>query len=131
MDSSTATLVATAILTAASSGVTAGVGDVSKKAVVDTYNGLKAIFVRKFGNDNKITKAIESLEKDNTPDQQDNVKKEVAALIKDDDPNISEIKKTAQQILHLTNSITNINNQFNIEKVEKSVVVNNGNVTIS
>jgi uncharacterized iron-regulated protein len=58
----------TALLAALAAGADSAAGDVAKKAVVDGYDGLKALLKRKFGNDNSVSKAVDALESD--PDSQ-------------------------------------------------------------
>jgi hypothetical protein len=50
------------ITTAIVAAVTAGIADIGKKAFGDTYQGLKDPIKSKFGQDNKISKAIAELE---------------------------------------------------------------------
>jgi hypothetical protein len=58
--------ITTAILAAITAGVVPGLTQVSKKAIVDAYDGLKALLEEKFGKDSDIAKAVEELE--NKPD---------------------------------------------------------------
>ena len=54
--------ITTTILVALVAGVAAGTTDVSKKAIVDAYDGLKAIIKKKFGAQNDLSDAITGLE---------------------------------------------------------------------
>jgi len=54
--------VTTAIIAALSAGAASGITDVAKKAIADAYNGLKALINRKFGDNKKITDAIDALQ---------------------------------------------------------------------
>jgi uncharacterized membrane protein YfbV (UPF0208 family) len=54
------------ISTAIIAAVTAGVKDIGKKAIVDSYNGLKNWIVKKCGNNAKVTQALAEVEE--TPD---------------------------------------------------------------
>lgn len=50
------------ITTAIIAAVAAGITDIGKKAVGDAYQGLKTLIKSKFGQENKISKAITELE---------------------------------------------------------------------
>lgn len=54
--------VTTAIVTAITAGVATGSTDAAKKAVVDSYEGLKALIKRKFGGNSEVVDAINKLE---------------------------------------------------------------------
>ena len=54
--------ITTAILAALVMGVTAGAADVGKKAVVDAYDGLKAVIKTKFGAQSDLANSITNLE---------------------------------------------------------------------
>jgi hypothetical protein len=58
--------ITTAIIAAISigvvSGATKGATKVAEQAIVDAYNGLKMLFVRKFGQNSEVVKAVERLE---------------------------------------------------------------------
>lgn len=51
-----------AIIAALTAGVTAGATQVGKSALVDAYNGFKALLSKKFGKQSKLTKAVDELE---------------------------------------------------------------------
>jgi hypothetical protein len=53
--------VTTAILAAIAAGATAGVTENVKQAIDDAYAGLKALLIRKFGNDSKVVEAVVKL----------------------------------------------------------------------
>lgn len=59
-----------AIIAAVTASAAAGAGQVFEKAIVDAYDGLKALIKRKLGADNKVSPAIEALEAE--PDFQPN-----------------------------------------------------------
>jgi len=50
------------VTTAIVAAVTAGVTDIGKKAFGDAYQGLKSLIKSKFGQDNKLSKAITAVE---------------------------------------------------------------------
>jgi hypothetical protein len=51
-----------AIIAALSAGAASGATDVTKKAITDAYNGLKALIKRKFGDNKRVSDAIDSLQ---------------------------------------------------------------------
>ncbi len=55
--------ITTAIIAAIAAGATAGATEISKKAVADAYNGLKALIARKFGSDSDLADAVAGVEK--------------------------------------------------------------------
>src|SRR5688572_19663446 len=59
-----------AIVAAVTASAAAGAGQVIEKAIVDAYDGLKALIMRKLGDDNKVSPTIEALEAE--PDFQPN-----------------------------------------------------------
>lgn len=50
------------ISTAIVSAVAASIGKVGGEAIVDAYNGLKALIIRKYGADSKVAKAVDEVE---------------------------------------------------------------------
>ena len=81
--------ITTAILAALVAGVTAGVTDVGKKAIVDAYEGVKAIIKRKFGAQSELAEAITSLEsKPDSEGRQARLQAEVTAAEVDKDADI-------------------------------------------
>jgi hypothetical protein len=54
------------IIGALSLGATSGATDIAKKAIVDGYEGLKALIKKKFGGESKAVEAIEKFQ--DTPD---------------------------------------------------------------
>jgi len=52
--------ITTAIVAALSAGANTAAGDVAKKAIVDGYNGLKALLKNKFGDDNSVIEAVDA-----------------------------------------------------------------------
>jgi hypothetical protein len=53
-----------AIVAALAAGVASGAGEVGKRAVVDSYEGLKAAIMKKFGKDSKIVQAVNAVEEE-------------------------------------------------------------------
>ena len=79
----------TVILTALVAGVTAGVTDVGKKAIVDAYEGLKGVIKTKFGAQSELITAITSLEgKPDSAGRKATLQEEVVATHADQDAEI-------------------------------------------
>jgi len=55
-------IVSTAIIAAVVTGVASGATDVGKKAIVEAYNGLKALLMQKFGADSEVVESVARLE---------------------------------------------------------------------
>ena len=88
-----------AIIAAVTAGVTAGAGKVAENAIVDAYEGLKNLIKRKFGNDEKLPKAIKDVE--NEPDfkpYQEGLRQRIEASALAKDP---ETLKAAKSLLEL------------------------------
>jgi len=54
--------ITTSIIAAVAGGAASGVTDTAKKAIVDGYEGLKALLKKKFGNKSDVIEAIDKLE---------------------------------------------------------------------
>jgi superfamily II DNA helicase RecQ len=61
-------LVSVAVIAAVSSGAADGVKDVTKKAIVDSYEGLKGLIKKKYGSSSAVGEAIDKLQ--DKPDSQ-------------------------------------------------------------
>jgi hypothetical protein len=91
------------ITTAIVAVVTAGVTDIGKKAFADVYQGLKGLIKSKFGQDNKISKAIADLEDNPELKGRQLVLAENMAMEKaDQDPELINIAKQLVQALNKT-----------------------------
>lgn len=89
--------VTTAILAAIAAGATAGVSDTAKKAINDTYDGLKGLLQKKLGGDSKVVEAVEKLEADpESAGWKETVGKEVAKAGADRD---QELIAAAEAVL--------------------------------
>ena len=79
--------------------IAAGATEVGKTAVVDVYNGVKALIKRKFGQ-TELPEAIEKLEKrPESKGRQETVKEEIEMAKADKDPEIiKEIEKLQEVI---------------------------------
>ncbi|MCA9997929.1 MAG: hypothetical protein KDE56_19350 [Anaerolineales bacterium] len=81
--------ITTTILAALVAGVTAGVTEVGKKAIVDAYEGVKKVIKTKLGEGSELLKAIMGLEaKPESDGRKAIVEEEVAAAKADQDADI-------------------------------------------
>ncbi|MCB0000483.1 MAG: hypothetical protein KDE56_32175, partial [Anaerolineales bacterium] len=72
--------ITTTIVAALVAGVTAGVTEVGKKAIVDAYEGVKKVIKTKLGEGSELLKAIMGLEaKPDSGGRKTTVEEEVAA----------------------------------------------------
>jgi len=86
----------TAIVAAISAGLGTGVSKVGESALVDTYQGLKAMLQRKFANNSEVVEAVDKLEK--KPDSEwpkGMLKEELEEARVDQDP---EVRQAAQEL---------------------------------
>lgn len=89
--------VTTAIVAAITAGIAPGVTEVSKKAIVDAYDGLKALIRRKFGKDSELAEAVDKLEQHpESAGRKETLKEEVETAGAEKDP---EILAAAQALL--------------------------------
>ena len=89
-----------AIVTALVAGVTAGMTDAGKKAIVDAYDGLKTVIKARFGGQSKLAEAITSLE--STPDSEGRkatLQEEVAKTQADQDADVLAAVKALEEKL--------------------------------
>ncbi len=92
-----------AIIAALSASAASGVSDITKKAIVDGYNGLKALVTKKFGTNNEATTAIQKLEtKPESLGRQQTLAEELQASGAAADP---ELLTAAQSLLELIKSL--------------------------
>jgi hypothetical protein len=85
------------IIGALSLGATSGATDIAKKAIVDGYEGLKALIKKKFGGESKAAEAIEKFQ--DTPDspkRKETLAQELKAVNAAEDP---ELLQAAQSLL--------------------------------
>ncbi len=90
--------ITTAIVAAIAAGMTGGITDVGKKAIVDAYEALKTMLKKKFGDESKVMKAVEEME--GTPDskgRKETLQEEVTKVHADQDP---DIRQAAQAVLN-------------------------------
>lgn len=82
-------LISTAIVAAIAVGVTSGITDLEKKAIVDAYEALKTLLKTKFGEGSKVVNAVKELE--DTPDskgRKETLQEEMTKVHADQDPDI-------------------------------------------
>jgi hypothetical protein len=86
-------LIATSIISA----VTVGLGKIGGSVIEDSYKGLKAILIRKFGGDSDLVMAVQHVEqKPESPARKELLMEEIAAAKAEQD---DEIVKAAQVLL--------------------------------
>lgn len=86
-----------AIVGAITAGVVGGVTDVGKQAIVDAYQGLKALLKQKFGADSKVVKAVDDVEgTPNSKGRREVLQEEVANAHADQN---ADILQAAQALL--------------------------------
>ena len=93
-----------AIVAALAVGVASGATEVGKKVIVDAYKALKAAIEKKYGDDDKITKAVTDLESE--PDfkpNQDSLAGRVEQAKAADDPQLQQL---AQALLDALKDIS-------------------------
>jgi hypothetical protein len=89
--------ITTAILAAITAGVAPGLTEVSKKAIVGAYDGLKALIRRKFGDESELAEAVDKLEqRPESAGRKETLKEEVEAANAEKAP---EILAAAQALL--------------------------------
>ena len=96
-------VIASAITAAIASGATSAASDTAKKAIGDSYAGLKALLIKKFGGESPAVKAVKDLEAD--PDSkgyQMVVSEKLAKSSAHSDP---EIVSSAQSLLELVKAL--------------------------
>lgn len=95
--------VTTAILAAVEAGVNSAAGDVAQKALVDCYDGLKALLKKKFGSESDVAEAVGKLEdKPDAKGRRQTVQDELEAVKAGADP---ELLAAAQALLEQLKAI--------------------------
>ena len=92
-----------AIIAALAVGVASGATEVGKKVIVDAYKALKAAIEKKYGDDDKITKAVTDLESE--PDfkpNQDALAGRVEQAKAADDPQLQQLAQALIEALKST-----------------------------
>ena len=89
--------VTAAVVAALAAGAAKSAGQVGEKVLVDTYEGLKALLRRKFGDQSGVVKAVGELEaKPDSGGRKETLKEEVAEAKAADDP---EVRAAAEAVL--------------------------------
>jgi hypothetical protein len=92
-----------AIVAAVSAGATSGATDVAKKAIGDSYEGLKALIKRKFGHHPDVSEAIEKVQaKPDSAGHRAVLSEELANANATSD---QEVLRTAQSLLALVKAL--------------------------
>jgi hypothetical protein len=78
-----------AIISAVEAGANSAAGDVAKTALVDCYDGLKALLKKKFGSESDVAEAVDKLEdKPGAKGRRQTVEDEIAAVKASADPEL-------------------------------------------
>jgi hypothetical protein len=88
------------IIGALSLGATSGATDIAKKAIVDGYEGLKALIKKKFGGESKAVEAIEKFQ--DTPDspkRKETLAQEMKAVNAAEDPELLQAARSLLEAL--------------------------------
>src|SRR5579859_2692423 len=89
-----------AIVAAVSAGAIAGLTDMSKTALTDTYARLKALLTKKFGRESDVVQAVEQVEaKPASEARKATLAEEVAAVKADQDSELLQIAQALLQVL--------------------------------
>jgi len=92
-----------AIIAALSAGAASGVTDVAKKAIVDGYEGLKALLKKKFGSNSDAADALDKLEaKPDSAGRRETLAEELKAVNASSEP---ELLGAAQALLELIKAL--------------------------
>jgi hypothetical protein len=95
--------VTAAIIAALSAGAASGATDVAKKAVVEGYEGLKALLKKKFGSNSDAADALEKLQaKPDSQGRRETLAEELRAANATGDP---ELARSAQSLLELVKAL--------------------------
>ena len=89
--------ISTTIIAAVTAGVTSGITDAGKKAMVDSYNVLKDLIKKKIGRDSKVSKAIHELEEE--PDSDAQQKLLIERMAKTDVDQDQKIVQAAHELM--------------------------------
>ena len=116
--------ITTAIVAAVSPGLSKGITDAGKKAVLDAYNGLKKIISSKFGRDSQVSKAIAELEAEpDSKGRQTILLEQVVATKADQDSKILEITQELIKALNTTEAGRKAIAKFQIDAKDVQVAV--------
>ena len=89
-----------AIIAGLSAGATSGVSDAAKKAVVDGYEGLKALIKKKFGSNSDVADAIEKLQaKPDSSGRRETLAEELKAVDAGVEPEVLAAARTLLELI--------------------------------
>jgi hypothetical protein len=92
--------VSTALITAAVAGATGGLTEISKNAVVNAYDTLKAAIQKRFGHEHTLVKAVEAVEaKPTSPDRHTTLVEEITEAGADQDEALLVLADQLRQVL--------------------------------
>ncbi len=95
--------VSLAIISALSAGAASGLTDTTKKAIVDGYEGLKALLKKKFGSNSEVADAIEKLQaKPNSSGRSQTLEEELKAVNADKE---LQLRSAADSLLQLIKAL--------------------------
>jgi hypothetical protein len=95
--------VTTAIVAALSAGAASGATDAAKKAILEGYEGIKALLKKKFGDKADLTEAVDKLEANPTSEgRRVTLQEELKSANAASDP---ELLRTAQSLLELVKDL--------------------------
>lgn len=90
--------ITTAIVAAVTAGVINGLPETNKTAITDAYGKLKALLIKKFGEQSDVVHAVNEVEaKPTSAGRQATLQEEIVAIKADQDP---EVCQAAQALLH-------------------------------
>ncbi len=119
----------TLILTALTAGASASIQDTASQAIKDSYNGLKALILRKFSDQPKAQTALDEYRDD--PDTYEKpLRKAISTSHLDQD---EELLTAAQQVMKLVQPQQAAMGKYNIQNtgtVQGQIVGDNSNVTM-
>lgn len=123
-------IIATAIQAAIVSGISSGSTKVAKSVVVDAYNALKILIMKKLGQKNEVTKAISDLEaKPNSPGRKEILREEVTAAKLDQDKEIMASAKALIELIKASPTGQEIINQTVIG--DNNIISGSGDININ
>ncbi len=93
--------ITTAIVAALSAGATSGFTQAGQTAIIDAYNGLKALLAKKFGVDSEVVHAVNELEaKPEAAGRKAMLQTEVATVKAEQDQDVLHAAQALLQQIH-------------------------------
>jgi hypothetical protein len=111
-----------AIVAALTAGVLGGVTEVGKRAIVDTYEALKAAIKRKYGEDSKLAQAIAAVEDEPEfePNQQA-LAGRVEQVDAEEDPELQQLSQELLKALEETSQGKEALSKYNIQATDSQI----------